>query len=217
MKISRDATGFGREATVHAKADGSLTIKGDRRSNDIRVTKADCDRYEVSVNGKTQSYTKDQLSSLTIKGNKGADKIHIGEGVDIPLKIKGGRGADQIENHADGAVIRGGRGRDQIFNTGENAVVRGGRGADQIVNAGDGALVRGGRGGDYILSDADRVTIRGNQGRDLIEAVGDQLTLRGGRGRDLIRADGGQIDARSARVEIGPGWLPSILAQRMSG
>jgi Ca2+-binding RTX toxin-like protein len=203
MKIPSSVTGFGHEATVYAKKNGHITVKGERKSNDIRVEKTCDDRYEVTVNGRSHTYTKDELQKLTIKGGKRSDKIYVGEGVDVPVKILGGKGADRIENYADNAVIHGGRGKDTILNAGNNARINGGRGNDVVLNDGDNATIRGGRGRDFLSNNGNGGTMHGGRGHDIINANGEGTTILSSRGRDTLNLD--------------PAWLSGMLSRHLQG
>ena len=49
MKIPSSVTGFGPEATVYAKKNGHITVKGERKSNDIRSELSQALEYLTEV------------------------------------------------------------------------------------------------------------------------------------------------------------------------
>lgn len=183
------------EPRLSQTKDGRLVLAGSGGGDQFNVRALDNGSYGVNVAyGKGQdrnfTFSRDQMSRLTIAARGGADKISVASNVDVPIRVRGGAGDDQIINGANGTRIRGGAGNDFISNTGDGVDIRGGRGADTIHSRGSGGRIRGGAGDDNIRVVGDQNILRGNRGSDRVAVTGDQNSLHGGYGRDSLLAIG---------------------------
>src|SRR5687767_9288188 len=82
---------------------GRIVMDAGRGEDDIQVSNLGCGRYNVRVNGKHHTFSREEMQQLHIKGGKGSDRITIGPGVDIPVTADGGKGNDSIINYSNGA------------------------------------------------------------------------------------------------------------------
>ena len=180
---------FGGEARENSLF-GQRTIETGAGDDLIRISKRDDGLYEISINGQTETYTKDQLRNLTIDAGSGNDRIIVDEGVDVRPTIKGGTGDDYISVHAGGVSVDAGEGNDLIVNEGSSNVINAGAGNDTIYSRGWFNAIDGGSGRDSITSVGAYNHISGGDDGDSVVSHGNYNGVYGGRGEDSVRVDG---------------------------
>jgi|JI10StandDraft_1071094.scaffolds.fasta_scaffold394679_2 Ca2+-binding RTX toxin-like protein len=179
------------QASVSKDFGGNITLNAGCGADQIDVNRAANGLYNVSVNGQSFMFTREEMSRLTIKGGSGNDRINVGPGVDVPVKVDGGRGSDTLTNWSNGAKIDGGSGNDRIFNASHGSTIQGGTGRDEIRSFGSGNNIQGGWGNDFITSNGNFNQVGGGFGHDRIGAVGYGNNVQGGFGWDRIGVLGG--------------------------
>ena len=196
-------TSFGGEAK-ESSLFGQRSINTGDGDDQIRVSKKGDNHYEITINGQTQSYTKDQLRSLTIDAGSGNDRIIIEDGVDIKLSIKGGSGDDLFSIYADGVTVDAGDGNDSIYSFGDGNSIKGGADSDYIYSVGHANSIDGGSGRDRIYSHGDRNRLNGGRDNDYLFARGRFNRVYGEGGNDVARVygDANIVDSGSGRDDV---------------
>ena len=201
------APSFGDEEARRSFFD-QRTIRGSSGDDEIRIAKRGDDLYEVTINGQSRTFTRDELKNLTIDAGAGNDRIIVEEGVDIAPIIVGGSGDDIIDIYADHVSvdagdgddvvvnlgehndIEGGAGNDQVFSRGSNNHLRGGSGRDQIVSRGDDNDIDGGGDDDDLSSQGRNNRVHGRSGDDVLWVKGDGNTVLSDLGSDVVTVEG---------------------------
>lgn len=133
------------------------TMRGGARGDELFSTS---DNY-------FQRYRFDCLSSSTMSGGSGADRLFGGPGVD---RMRGGSGRDSFWGRNSRDVLRGGKGRDTLRGHAEDDDLRGGKGRDVLRGHGEDDDLRGGDGNDRLLGGGDDDRADGGGGRDRCSA-----------------------------------------------
>ncbi len=190
------------------KLEDYTLVTGTKGDDEINVTNGKNGGLDVTVNGKTTSYTAEQSAKMIIASGDGCDRIKVDKGVKQDMLISGGRGEmDNIESGAGNDII--------VDNLGQN-FIDGGKGDDIIVakctdtpvpynlsvvhgHIIDGNVITGGPGNDYIEGtdyhdalfgmDGNDI-IFGRDGDDVILAGSGQNFVDGGKGGDYIENQG---------------------------
>jgi Ca2+-binding RTX toxin-like protein len=212
---------------------GALTITGSNKSDRI-VVSSDGTNVTVKFNKQTETFLATDVTSITIDGGSGNDKIDIAEEVTGTATITGGAGNDRI-NGGGGAdditgdagndwlwggggddLIDAGAGNDKLF--GElgndellagagNDAVDGGEG-DDIANGGDGHdRIRGGAGDDQLFGEGNKDHLFGDDGNDFLDGGDDKDHLFGGNGDDILSGGAGndQLDGGAGNNQLDGG------------
>jgi Ca2+-binding RTX toxin-like protein len=178
------------QASVSKDFGGNITLNAGCGADQIDVNRAANGLYNVSVNGQSFMFTREEMSRLTIKGGSGNDRINVGPGVDVPVKVDGGRGSDTLFNASHGSTIQGGTGRDEIRSFGSGNNIQGGWGNDFITSNGNFNQVGGGFGHDRIGAVGYGNNVQGGFGWDRIGVLGGGNVANGGFGFDSVSAYG---------------------------
>lgn len=117
------------------------------------------------------------VDGILIQGNKGNDKITVGETVDKPATIQGGVGNDTLTGGMAADLIQGGAGNDLIFGNDGNDTLKGNGGSDTLVGAAGNDRLQGGDGLD---------TMDGGQGTDVLLGGRGADSMMGGIGNDTV-------------------------------
>lgn len=141
--------------------------------------------YRTSDN-EFQRYRFDCLSSASMNGGSGADRLFGGPGAD---RLSGGSGRDLLKGRNSRDVLRGGKGRDALYGHADDDDLRGGKGPDRLRGHGGEDDLRGGMADDRLWSGGDDDDLRGNGGNDRLFAGKGSDTADGGPGHhDRCRA-----------------------------
>ncbi|MCR5661962.1 MAG: hypothetical protein K6G50_07515 [bacterium] len=190
------------------KLEDYTIVAGTKGDDEINVKNGENGGLDVTVNGKTTSYTAEQSAKMIIASGEGCDRIKVDKEVKQDMLISGGRGdMDNIESGAGNDII--------IDNLGQN-FIDGGKGDDIIVakctdtpvpynlsvvhgHIIDGNVLTGGAGNDIVVGseyhdalfgmDGNDI-IFGRDGDDVILAGAGQNFVDGGKGGDYIENQG---------------------------
>ena len=146
--------GNGNDEVRISKADGADGLKG---------------LYEVSINGKVQLMTKDQLEHTHFNLQGGHDTLVVAEDVDANIQASGGDGNDVMLGGAGKDTLDGGKGKDIVM----------GRGGDDWLDGGkdnDRDMLEGGAGSDAVIRRQEDRVIGGDR-RD-VTLDGDAMDRR---------------------------------------
>jgi Ca2+-binding RTX toxin-like protein len=187
---------------------GVLSIVGTNK-NDTILVDSDGTNVTVHLGTVTQSFLATDVTSITVNGQRGNDRIEIGNGVTVGATLLGGDGNDRLFGGNGNDILDGGRGNDTISGGGGNDtisgggnhdVLYGGAGDDLIHGNGDADFMWGGNGDDLLFGDAgnDKLfgdagddTLDGAQGNDHLHGGADDDQLLGAAGNDQIFGDDG--------------------------
>src|SRR4051794_38551872 len=123
----------------------------------------------VTINGVSQSNSRDGLRRVHIYGDSGNDTITIDRSqarLDIQTNIFAGAGDDRIRCGDERDYVEGGDGNDRISLGGGRNFGFGEAGDDAIDGGGQRDFIGGGPGADFINGGGDRDQIEGNNGSD---------------------------------------------------
>ena len=205
---------------------GVLTIEGTSKSDRITLS-SDGTNVTATFNKQTETFLLADLTSISIDGAGGNDRIDIANSILANATITGGPGNDRIQ--AGGGIdtitgdagndwLRGGDGDDSIDAGAGNDHVFGELGIDTLlagagndeVNGGDGNdsldggaghdRLRGGLGDDTLLGGAGKDQLRGDDGNDFLDGGDDKDHLLGGNGDDILVGGAG-----NDQLDGGPG------------
>ncbi|HSW22381.1 MAG TPA: hypothetical protein VLJ62_06415, partial [Burkholderiaceae bacterium] len=133
-----------------SKADGADGLKG---------------LYEVSINGKVQLMTKEQLENTHFNLQGGHDTLVVAENVDANIHADGGDGDDVMLGGAGKDSLDGGTGKDIVMGRGGRDWLDGGKDHDRDI-------IEGGADDDIVVARSeDRVVTdreTGVSGQDLV-------------------------------------------------
>ncbi len=170
---------------------GALVVAG-TNSNDTIVVHRSGSTNTVTLNGKVQTLNGG-LSSVTVDGFGGDDKITLDTSITVPTTLRGGLGKDTIFGGAGADNIQGADGNDSLVGNGGADSIDGGSGDDLIFgNAGNDTLL-GGSGNDSMLGGDNDDSLDGADGIDTLMGENGNDLLRGGTGADVM-SGGAQID-----------------------
>lgn len=158
--------------------DGHLSVVGSAKNDTITVSRDAKHKgtLVISVNGFVNSIDSGLVTSISVNGLEGDDRIAIlatNGSIDIPATLSGEAGNDTLGGGGGNDVIIGGRGND---------LLRGGDGRDDL---------EGHAGNDTLYGGGGRDTLRGNGGADLFYTGGE---------RD--RTDAGSEDVLNSSVPL---------------
>ena len=182
------------DASGVSLVDGVLTIEGTNKNDRVLVALAGelGDQLTVQFNWDSPyNFTLAEVTSISVNGNGGNDRVTIGEGVLLPTWMDGGRGNDWL---------RGGGGADEIHAGWGNDHVYGGGGDDKLWADAGNDKMWGCAGNDEMHGDAGHDWLRGNDGDDTLfgEDGFDHLHggvgvdyAWGGKGKDHLHGDEG--------------------------
>ena len=196
---------------------GALTITGSNKSDRIIIS-TDGTNVTATLNKQTETIVAADITSITIDGGGGNDKIDVAEEITGSATITGGAGNDRI-NGGGGAdditgdagndwvwggggddLIDAGVGNDKVFGELGNDELLGGAGndalnggdGDDIANGGDGHdRIRGGAGDDQLFGEGNKDHLYGDDGNDFLDGGDDKDHLFGGNGDDLLSGGAG--------------------------
>ena len=193
---------------------GELYVTGNRMADSILITD-DSNNVIVDINGELESYSKNDVDSLTVHGGAGNDEISVTlsnsateihifghEGDDVIVlnglfsirpEIRGGAGSDHITGSDSRDLIVGDSGpevgNDILVGRGGNDDIYGGKASDQIEGGTGDDFLDGGSGNDFICGEDGNDMIKGESGVDeILGGLGDD-TIYGGSGNDTIFGD----------------------------
>jgi Ca2+-binding RTX toxin-like protein len=165
---------FSQTAGAEAFAAGVCNVIETGPGDDVvTVRKADgiagrLGMYEVSINGRVQYMTREELQNTTFRLGEGKDSFKADRTVDVPLHVEGGAGRDHITGGIGNDVLKGGEGDD---------VISGWLGDD---------VLDGEDGNDLLFGGAGRDTLRGGDDDDqLVGGFGVDVFV-GGAGSDRL-------------------------------
>lgn len=162
------------EALPQIKSTGS----GDNQIS-IKKSQSDPNMYDVTIDGKTETWSKKRLENTTFDLGSGDDVLNA-EGLDVQLKVNGRSGDDTITTGSGNDFINAGTGNDVVRAGAGNDFVDGGAGHDKIEGQSGDDTLRGGSGNDYIAGGSGDDHIFGGFGQDLLE---------GGSGENTVQQD----------------------------
>lgn len=182
-------------------SEGRLTVRGTSASDIIRVGLAN-GIYSVSLNGKSRTFSADDVRAIDVLADDGNDLVDASPST-VPLYLLGGAGRDTLVGGSGNDTLTGGGGNDSITGghgddrinalAGNDTVV-GGEGADRIYG-GDGDDKLYGQGGvDRIWAGAGNDLLDGGSANDKLYGEAGADTLRGGRQNDLLDGGSGERD-----------------------
>jgi uncharacterized delta-60 repeat protein len=207
-----------------------LTVTGTPGKDRITVSRgADGLSIDVTVNGVTTKHALQDVSSITLSGLGGNDRLEVSDRITLPATLDGGVGDDTLLGGGGKDTLLGGDGNDVLDGRGGADLFRGGVGTDTAdytlrknplfigigTSADDGERgegdnvysdvenVWGGRGNDTIRGSSANNRLVGGAGDDVIYGRGGRDTLLGGAGNDLIYARDG--DGVPDTIEGGDG------------
>jgi Ca2+-binding RTX toxin-like protein len=181
---------------------GNLLISGGNGADRILVSpgfaRDRSQRYNVTVNGQTESFRASRITAFTIRP-AGGDDVVIITGAVPKVRVDGGDGDDRIAGGDEGDTLNGGDGNDRLDggagadrlsgNAGNDQIV-GGVGADHLYGNGGNDYLDGGSSADHLDGGRDRDTLLGQIGNDSFTANDRAVDqLNGGTGKDTARAD----------------------------
>ncbi len=165
---------------------GVLTIVGTSKSDRI-VVSSDGTNVTATLNKDSFTAPLMGISSISIEGAGGNDRIDIADELVVNAIISGGPGNDRIHSGGGIDIITGDAGNDWLW---------GGDGADDM-NAGAGNdHVFGELGDDTMLAGAGNDEMNGGEGNDNMDGEAGHDRLRGGLGDDLIFGGAGKDQLR---------------------
>ena len=159
-------------ALPHTVATGS----GD---NQVSITRSQSNPglYDVTIDGRTEQWTKARLEATTFDLGAGDDVLHA-EGIDAKLKIKGGSGDDQITTGSADDDIEAGSGDDVVDAGAGNDRVSGGMGRDRLQGKSGDDTLYGGWGNDDIDGGSGDDRLYGGFGADRLEGGSGENTVQ---------------------------------------
>jgi Ca2+-binding RTX toxin-like protein len=212
---------------------GVLTIVGTSKSDRI-VVSSDGTNVTATFNKATFTSPLAGITSISIDGAGGNDRIDIAGSVALDATITGGSGNDRIHGGAGIDDITGdagndwlwggdgddsldaGAGNDHVF--GElgadtmlagagNDEMDGGAGNDNLDGEAGHDRLRGGLGDDLIFGGAGKDQLRGDDGNDFLDGGDDKDHLLGGNGDDILLGGAGndQLDGGAGSNQLDGG------------
>ena len=196
---------------------GALTVAGSKK-NDRIVVDSDGTTLTVSCNKQTETFNVADVTSLTITGGAGNDRITVAEDVTGSATINGGAGNDRIVGGGGGDTVTGDAGNDWLWGgDGDDALDAGAgndhlfgqAGADELLaGAGNDALdggedddilhggdghdrIHGGAGDDQLFGEGNKDKLFGDAGDDFLDGGDDKDHLFGGEGDDILAGGAG--------------------------
>ncbi|MEA2710706.1 MAG: hypothetical protein QOF78_3307 [Phycisphaerales bacterium] len=166
-------------------------FSGTAKNDVITVTAGSAGAVNVAINGKL---FKAVGGKLTISGNGGDDKIHIGlpdEYAGWLITINGGAGNDAIVGSAAAERIVAGDGNDFVLGNGGRDTIYAEAGDDSVRGGGSSDFIDGGAGNDTLRGDAGNDRISGGDGFDRIRGSLGNDSLAGGSSKDFIGGEAG--------------------------
>ncbi|HEV2761743.1 MAG TPA: M91 family zinc metallopeptidase [Pyrinomonadaceae bacterium] len=160
----------------------------------------------VTVNGERHLISRAEAGRLSIRAGVGDDRIVVGEGVRVSVKLQGGDGDDRIRGGSGNDRIDAGRGDDRVEGgagddvmTGRSGrdYINGSRGDDRVAGGRGNDVIYGGNGRDRLVGDAGNDYLEGSRGNDRLYGNDGTDVLSGGRGDDALRG-GAQRDVMYA-------------------
>ena len=196
---------------------GALTIVGSKR-NDRIIVDSDGTNVTVTFNKLTESFAVADVTSISIDGGKGNDRIEIAAELTGSATVTGGAGNDRITGGGGSDTLSGDAGNDWIFGGDGDDLIDAGAGNDHLLGdagndellagAGNDALnggegddilrggaghdkARGGAGDDELFGEANKDLLWGDDGNDFLDGGDDKDHLRGGNGDDILSGAAG--------------------------
>jgi Ca2+-binding RTX toxin-like protein len=167
--------------------DGTTTIHGSGKNDNIHAHVNYDGSVDVNINGKTLHFTAQEARNLKIEGGDGNDNIQITGhqlfGADTNITIDGGNGNDIIRGGAGDETITGGYGDDWIDGGAGNDEIDGGFGNDTLIGGCGDDKLNGGAGDDDLWGGSGNDDLHGGFGDD---------NLIGGSGNDWMAGDYGR-------------------------
>lgn len=191
---------------------GALTIVGSNKNDRIAVA-SDGTTLTVKFNKQTETFAAADVTSISIDGGNGNDRIDIGAEVTASATVAGGAGNDRIHGGDGSDILSGDAGNDWLWGGGGDDVLDAGAGndklfgeegndellagagndaldggeGDDILSGGDGHdRARGGAGDDQIFGEGNKDLLYGNDGNDFLDGGDDKDHLLGGNGDDIL-------------------------------
>lgn len=156
-----------------------LAVSGTTGADTISLSMVN-GRLRVTRNGKNTDYSLWQISSITVNGLGGNDRLTVGTGVK-GVTLKGGDGND---------VLTGGDSNDYLDGGNGNDTLRGGSGNDTLYGQAGADKLYGGLGNDKLYGNAGTDSLYGEAGNDQLFAIDSALDyLTGGDGTDVAHRD----------------------------
>ena len=178
---------------------GALTITGSNKNDRIDIS-SDGTNVTVTFNKETESFLATDVTSITIDGGRGNDRITIDEEVTGTATITGGAGNDRITGGGGADDITGDAGNDWLFGGDGDDLIDGGAGNDKVFGdlgndeliGGDGHdRLRGGEGDDLLSGEENKDHLFGDEGNDFLDGGDDKDHLFGGDGDDILSGGDG--------------------------
>lgn len=150
-------------------------------TDDVIELELENNELHIDINGSFIDYRSDEVDSIVVRTNGGADSI-VARLVAASMFVDAGAGDD---------TVKGGLGNDTLFGSDGNDRVRGTKGDDQI-DGGDGDdLLQGQDGNDTLWGQDGTDTLQGSDGDDQLAGGNLNDQLSGGEGNDLLYGGGG--------------------------
>jgi Ca2+-binding RTX toxin-like protein len=180
---------------------GGGTVRGTSGDDVVHISKADglaglLGMLEVSINGKTQLMTQQQLEHTKFKLGDGNDTLLVDDDVTANIEADGGKGNDILIGGSGNDTLRGGKGDDIILGRGGDDTLRGGKGNDIVLGGCGNDEIKGKRGSDWLFGGSGHDAIRGGRGQDDLRGGCGGDWLKGGHGDDHIRGGRGQDEVK---------------------
>jgi len=168
---------------------GTLTVRGTWRGDDIFVSTDSGGRILVNDNGIVRRFTGSSVRRISVTGGLGDDDIEVSQRIGLPASIFGEAGWDTLVGGSGNDRIFGNDGADSLVGGSGNDILNGGGSDDRIFgNDGDDNLY-GSTGDDTLDGGWGDDDLFGDRGDDDLYGGDDNDSLRGGTGDDLL--DGG--------------------------
>lgn len=131
---------------------GLLEVNGTSGGDQIKVTLADADTIQVTVNttGESEQFALTDVNSILIKSKGGNDFIVIGPSITIDAEVRAWLGNDRIRGGGGDDLLDGGDGNDNIDGRGGNDRLLGGAGNDYLVGSAGNDIINGQTGNDLL-------------------------------------------------------------------
>jgi Ca2+-binding RTX toxin-like protein len=186
---------------------GNLLVTGTAGADRITITPArHATRYNVAVNGVSESFSADKITAFTVRTEAGNDQATI-TGAVPRLRFEAGDGDDKIVGGSADDTIIGGLGNDWLFGGLGNDRIEGSGGNDRLFGQGGSDRLLGDAGNDIIDGGTESDRLYGGAGIDtLLGQSGNDRFFAKDRAADQLFGDGGtdsaDVDLTDARSSI---------------
>ena len=169
--------------------------------------------YEVTLNGRSQLMTRQQLEATEFKLGNGNDTLLVDADVTASIRADGGKGNDVMIGGSGNDQFQGGKGNDILIGRGGNDRLHGGKGHDLVLGGRGNDTLQGGKGNDWLLGGRGNDHVNGGRGNDHLYGGRGNDSLDGGRGRDDVRGGPGHDNQRFDWHDL----LPPLPHRLLSG